>query len=111
MTGHAIPAGAAQGPNVLAVIMVSLGVLVVYVFWEWSRAWYRKRSEQASYGAAGLARVHYSLRCRWWRYRKPAELRGDWWSQFERDLRRYASQASSSGRAGNDQPGRRKPLP
>ncbi len=25
------------------------------------------------------------------RHRTPAELRGDWWSQFERDFRSYAA--------------------
>lgn len=36
--------------------------------------------------------------------RKPRELRGDWWTPFEREFRAYAQRASKS--SGRDHPGR-----
>jgi hypothetical protein len=33
-----------------------------------------------------------------WRRRTPPELRGDWWSGFEREFRAYASQAAAAER-------------
>lgn len=32
------------------------------------------------------------------RHRTPPELRGDWWTPFEREFRAYARQASARGR-------------
>jgi hypothetical protein len=44
------------------------------------------------------------------RRRTPAELRGDWWTSFEREFRAYASEATRSTRTKSrrrDQPGPR----
>jgi hypothetical protein len=39
------------------------------------------------------------LRGAWRRSHRPAELRGDWWSAFERDFRVYARRSASKTRA------------
>jgi hypothetical protein len=36
-----------------------------------------------------LAGVAFAAAAPGWRRRHPKELRGDWWSQFERDFERY----------------------
>ncbi len=41
-------------------------------------------------------------------HRRPAELRGDWWTSFEREFRAYASEVTRSQRSRSrrpDQPG------
>jgi len=38
----------------------------------------------AAAGIGGMARA-------WWCRRNPAPLRGDWWTDFERDFRRWAA--------------------
>jgi hypothetical protein len=44
------------------------------------------------------------------RHQKPAELRGDWWSQFEADFRAYATRiAAAPGHANRPQAPRRQP--
>jgi hypothetical protein len=44
--------------------------------------------------AVGVGAVLVTLR----RRRAPADLRGDWWSAFERDFRAYAAQAAGRDR-------------
>jgi hypothetical protein len=44
--------------------------------------------------AAGACAILILVR----RLRTPRELRGDWWSEFEREFRAYASQAGDPNR-------------
>lgn len=45
--------------------------------------------------AIGTAAILGAIR----RYRTPPELRGDWWTPFEREFRAYARQAARQRRA------------
>lgn len=45
--------------------------------------------------ATGTGAIFVAVRHR----RTPPELRGDWWTPFERDFRAYASQAARGSRA------------
>jgi hypothetical protein len=44
--------------------------------------------------AAGTAAILLAVR----RYRTPRELRGDWWTEFEREFWTYARAGAGSGR-------------
>ena len=44
--------------------------------------------------ACGTAAIFAAIR----RMRTPAELRGDWWSEFEREFRAYATNGDRRGR-------------
>jgi hypothetical protein len=50
---------------------------------------------------AGLYGIFRAIR----EHRTPRELRGDWWSEFERDFRAYASRAPRPTRHPRRQPG------
>jgi hypothetical protein len=44
--------------------------------------------------AGGACAIFAAVR----RYRTPSELRGDWWTPFEREFRAYAQQVASRDR-------------
>lgn len=46
--------------------------------------------------ACGAGAIFAAVR----RLRTPAELRGDWWREFEREFRAYASSATNADRRG-----------
>jgi hypothetical protein len=42
------------------------------------------------------------------RRRTPPELRGDWWTSFEREFREYARRTGDGGRGARRRPGERE---
>jgi hypothetical protein len=56
-----------------------------------------------------LAFAAYPTVCAVRRHRKPPELRGDWWTPFERELRAYAERTSRSANRDGHQRGGRRP--
>lgn len=51
--------------------------------------------------AVGAALLFYAIR----EYRTPRELRGDWWTGFEREFRAYATHTARPDRDRRRQPG------